>query len=90
MFSETKNNILLIDMENLTNVESVVLQTLKPLIENWSNVKLSNDLVIWGIRRYLDGASLAFHVDRLPTHVLSAVLQVMYIFYTKHSCLFLF
>lgn len=32
--------------------------------------------LIYGIRRYLKGASLALHVDRLSTHVVSAILQI--------------
>lgn len=74
---EMRNNTLLIEMANSEIVKETIVKTLKPLVEVWSNEKLSSDVVIWGIRRYLRGATLAFHVDRLPTHVLSVVLQVL-------------
>ena len=77
MISELKNNTLLIDIEKSKHVENIALRTLKPLIENWSHTTLSSDIVIFGVRRYLHGASLALHVDKLPTHVLSAILQVI-------------
>ena len=32
--------------------------------------------MVYGIRRYLQGASLSLHVDRLDTHVVSAILQL--------------
>jgi hypothetical protein len=31
---------------------------------------------IYGVRRYLNGASLGLHVDRAVTHVISAILQI--------------
>ena len=47
-----------------------------PIVEKWSNEKLSSHFYVYGIRRYLRGANLALHVDRLPSHVLSVILQV--------------
>ena len=37
---------------------------------------LVNDFTIYGIRRYLRGAWMGLHVDKLPTHIISAILQV--------------
>ena len=85
-----KNNNLLMKMTNPKNIENVILKTLKPVIEKWANEKLSSEIVIWGIRRYLHGSTLALHLDRLPTHILSAVLQVSFFIHnlkinsTKH------
>lgn len=31
---------------------------------------------LYGIRRYSNGSSLGFHVDRPTTHVISAILQI--------------
>ena len=39
-------------------------------------IRLSPETQIYGIRRYLRGAWLSLHVDQLPTHILSAILQV--------------
>ena len=51
-------------------------KTLKPIIEAWSLTKVSDDIIVYGIRRYLKGAWLSLHLDREDTHVLSAILQV--------------
>ena len=54
-----------------------MLNSLKPILEEWCQKKLSKEVVIYGIRRYLRGAWLSFHVDRMPTHVLSVIMQVL-------------
>ena len=51
-------------------------KTLKPIIEAWSLTNVSDDIIVYGIRRYLKGAWLSLHLDRQDTHVLSAILQV--------------
>ena len=58
-------------------VKETILQIIKPLLESWSKQKLNANLSIYGIRRYLRGAWLSFHVDRMPTHVLSVIMQVL-------------
>ena len=63
-------------MKASTELREVITSTLKPMIQDWSDCILSNDVRIYGIRRYLRGAWLHFHVDRPNTHVLSAILQV--------------
>ena len=55
-------------------IEKEILSSLQPILESWSGQKLSQDHVVYGIRRYLRGASLMAHVDRLPTHIISAIL----------------
>ena len=50
---------------------------LRPLVEDWSGNRLEIKSIVYGIRRYLHGAWMSLHVDVLPTHVLSAILQVI-------------
>ena len=75
-FAERKNNTHLISFFDKKMVAKSVFLYLKPLVETWSKQKLSPEFTMYGVRRYSRGASLAFHVDRLPTHILSAILQV--------------
>ena len=62
-------------MDNLSIIENL-RNTLKPILEDWCKNPLSDDIHIYGIRRYLRGAWLSLHVDKLPTHIISAILQV--------------
>ena len=39
---------------------------------------LSEQAIVYGIRRYSRGAKLWEHTDRVPTHIISAILQVKY------------
>ncbi|XP_059089948.1 uncharacterized protein LOC131885796 isoform X2 [Tigriopus californicus] len=72
---ESKENVQLVGSRRPNLVKKVVQQTLEPLLEKWSGIKLTPTLV-YGFRRYLRGAWLSLHVDRLHTHVVSAILQV--------------
>ena len=76
---EWKNNsqMLLIKQSSYYSlIETEILLSLRPILESWSGQKLSKDHVVHGIRRYLRGAYFMSHVDRLPTHIISAILQV--------------
>ena len=76
---EWKNNtqMLLIKQSSYYSlIETEILLSLRPILESWSGQKLSKDHVAYGIRRYLRGAYFMSHVDRLPTHIISAILQV--------------
>ena len=53
-----------------------VLNAMKPILEKWCGRMLSDDLQVYGIRRYLRGAWLSLHVDKPETHIVSAILQV--------------
>ena len=53
-----------------------IFNIVKPILEDWSNTRLSDDMTVYGIRRYLRGSWLSLHVDKIGTHVLSAILQV--------------
>merc|ERR1712018_761969 len=60
---------------NHTEVEMKLYEILNPIVAEWSGQPLEDQGVAFGIRRYLRGAWMSLHVDRLPTHVLSAILQ---------------
>ena len=75
-FSEPKNNTMRLNFINFEEVLNSIRKFLIPMVEKWSNEKLSSEFHVYGIRRYLRGANLALHVDRLPSHILSAILQV--------------
>ena len=77
MFLEKKTTQSLIKMPE--EVQSQIIQIMKPLLEDWSGQKLStdeSDVLVYGIRRYFKGAWLALHVDEFP-RVISAILQVI-------------
>jgi len=57
-------------------VRRSLVKHLKPILEDWCQKKLSKEVVIYGIRRYLKGAWLSLHVDKLPTHIISVILQI--------------
>ena len=72
---ELKNNIRELTTINSQYVYDRIYQVIKPILETWSGQQLSFEGV-FGIRRYLRGASMQLHLDRLPTHIISAILQV--------------
>ena len=63
-------------INTFTNLNEKIIEIIKPIVENWADTKLSSDITVYGIRRYLRGAWLRLHVDKLPTRILSAILQV--------------
>ena len=73
---EPKNNNKIARMRNSKHVRNMVISAVKPILENWSKIKLIDNVGVYGFRRYLRGSVLRMHVDRLPTHILSAILQV--------------
>ena len=73
---ELKNNTILYNIGKFPQLRHEVISTVLPIIETWSGQKLSKKVIIYGIRRYFRGAWLSMHVDRLPTHILSSILQV--------------
>jgi hypothetical protein len=72
-----KNNVQLIQFNNERKVKRQLVKTLKPILEKWSRIKVSSkEVTIYGIRRYLRGSWLSLHVDKVPSHILSIILQV--------------
>merc|ERR1712218_100614 len=77
--TEMKNNTQVLVIEESPHyalIETEILLSLRPILESWSGQKLSKDHVVYGIRRYLRGAYIMSHVDRLPTHIISVILQI--------------
>ena len=70
------NNTWLIDFMNPKVVTRTMEFQMQKLMENWANVKLNKEGFIYGIRRYTRGAVLLQHVDRVPSHIISAILQI--------------
>ena len=46
------------------------------MLETWAQTTLQREAIRYGIRTYLRGSSLLMHVDKLPTHILSVILQI--------------
>ncbi|CAN0548743.1 unnamed protein product [Ectocarpus sp. 8 AP-2014] len=44
-------------------------------MEEWSGIKLKST-ACYGVRHYYKGSILANHVDRVDTHVISAIINV--------------
>ena len=71
-------------MDNMS-IQKNLRETLKPILEEWCKKLLASDITIYGIRRYLRGAWLSLHVDKLPTHIISAILQVRICYLDKRE-----
>ena len=71
-----KNNIHLFHFGSDLIVKKALTYHLKSILSSWANVTLGEHMIIYGIRRYTRGARLWSHVDKLPTHTISAILQV--------------
>ena len=70
------NNTSLMDFMNPNVVTRTIEFQLQKIMEGWANVKLNNNCITYGIRRYTRGAVLLQHVDRIPSHIISAILQI--------------
>ena len=70
------NNTFLMDFMNPNVVTRTIKFQLQKIMEGWANVKLNNNCITYGIRRYTHGAVLLQHVDRIPSHLISAILQI--------------
>ncbi|MBX2869950.1 MAG: 2OG-Fe(II) oxygenase [Acidiferrobacterales bacterium] len=62
-------------IEASDEVKQMVGARLKLLAEKWSGVELKLEAV-YGVRRYLEGASLRMHRDRNETHIVSVIVNV--------------
>ena len=70
------NNTWLIDFMNPNVVTRTMEFQMQKIMEHWANVKLDEKGFIYGIRRYTRGAVLLQHVDKIPSHIISAILQI--------------
>ena len=60
-----------------TNIVRRTLEyQLQKILEDWAKVKLNKVFVLYGIRRYTRGAVLLQHVDKIPSHIISVILQI--------------
>lgn len=64
-------------MLHLRQRERILLtEGIRPLLEEWSGVKLPRMTSLYGIRWYTRGALMKLHVDTVNTHVVSAIINV--------------
>ena len=73
MDSQPKVEIL--PLNHTLMIDSEVGEYLKQTAEHWSKVPLELTS-IYGVRKYRRGATLALHVDKLSTHVVSAIINI--------------
>ena len=71
------NNNFMLTFGSTPRVEKILRFAVKPLLAKWANITLGDTMIAYGIRRYTRGAKLWSHVDRLPSHLISAILQVL-------------
>ena len=63
--------------KNQTEANDVINSSLKPILESWIGGEIALKFFnMYGVRRYYNGSSLALHLDRPTTHVISAILQI--------------
>ena len=52
-FPELKHNTVLLNIADNTVVQNAITQTILPILESWSGQKISPNIIVYGIRRYL-------------------------------------
>ena len=72
---ESNKNNWIIDLKHPFVMDSVLEAYLRPILEEWTNLKLRY-LQRYGIRRYTRGARVWTHVDDVPDFVVGAILQI--------------
>ena len=65
----------IVDVKDSRAVKKVLGEQLKSVAEEWAGIQLDLSTV-YGVRRYRRGAKLALHVDKLPTHVVSFIINL--------------
>lgn len=70
------NNSFMIPVTNEEVVLNIINSKLRPILQKWAKIDLAENIVVYGIRRYLKGSQLLLHNDKLPTHIISAILQI--------------
>lgn len=74
-FHEVGTDLVFLDLDPAFR-DRVANQMLKPVLEEWSGVKLRLTS-FYGIREYFPGAWLRNHIDRIDTHIISATLSLL-------------
>lgn len=57
------------------SVGDMIKKKIKSILSKWAKTSLEFQ-AMYGIRRYLRGAQLLMHTDKLPSHIISAILQI--------------
>ena len=77
IFAEPKHNMMNLNVRfDKNNLGDYISTYVKKEIEDWCGEELDKKIIFHGIRRYLRGSWVALHLDKLPTHIISAILQV--------------
>ena len=74
----TNNDHVLIDKVNLDHfpeTHGAVLREMREILQWWTGLRLKHTST-FGVRVYRRGSSLIDHVDRMDTHLASAVIQI--------------
>jgi len=80
-FFKVKTNMISLD-HDYHERDSIANSVVKPLLLDWAhsngwrNISALEFTAFYGLREYSEGASLRNHVDRVDTHVFSAILQI--------------
>tara|TARA_B110000977_G_scaffold146838_1_gene186154 strand:- start:680 stop:1006 length:327 start_codon:yes stop_codon:yes gene_type:complete len=74
-FHENKTDMVTLDHEASLR-DRLANEYLKPLCEEWSEMKPLHLTAFYGIRMYRDGAWLRGHIDRIDTHVISVTISL--------------
>ena len=61
---------------NFKERNSIAEDVIKPILSEWSGGQELEFTAFYGLREYETGAVLRNHVDRVDTHVFSAILQI--------------
>ena len=71
-----KKNVFIYDFGSNFRVSQRIENYVRKQLEIWTNSSLATNMLTYGIRRYTRGAKLFSHVDTLPLHLISVIIQV--------------
>lgn len=74
----TNNDVVALDklsLEKYPHVHSALIREMRDILEWWTKTRLKHTAT-FGVRVYRRGSTLINHVDRMDTHLASAVIQI--------------
>ena len=74
---EPTHNLLKMNLQSDKEIGVYLRNNIRMLLEDWCGEPLDKNMTMYGIRRYLRDSWMALHLDKLPTHIISAILQVL-------------